>query len=577
MDDYYDLGTYSRPVTTRSPEAQSWFDRGLIWRYAFNYEESVACFRKAVERDEDCAMAYWGIAYASGPFYNKPWSDFTAEELTETLATVRQAMRTAEALRNNAGPVERALIRALGQRYLADRVDTPDELTAWEDAYAAAMREVYAGFPDDPDVALLFAEALMNRTPWRLWDLESGQPAQGADTLEAVAVLEGAMHTAEKLGRPPHPGILHMFIHLMEMSPHPERALRAADALRDAAPDAGHFLHMPSHIDILCGDYRAALAANDRAIVADRKYLKREGEFNFYTLSRCHDYHFKIYAAMFLGQYAPALQAGKEMAATIPEALLRWATPPMDDWLEGFVPMKAHVLVRFGRWQDIIDEPLPADPDLYRVTTATFLYAKGVAYAALARIDEAEAAYVHFRETLAKVPATRRFFNNRYVDILAIADEMLAGEIEYRMGHHQSAFTHLRNAVANYDGLLYDEPWAWMQPPRHALGALLLEQGQVDEAAEVYEADLGLNRRHSRVSRHPDNVWSLSGYVECLHRLGRHTEAGAAQFRLDLALARADQEIRSSCFCRTGEMTSQRRGWTLPGLRYPGCGVSTVR
>jgi len=334
------------------------------------------------------------------------------------------------------------------------------------------------------------------------------------------------------------------------MSPHPERALRAADALRELAPDAGHLLHMPSHIDILCGDYHAALVANERAIVADRKYMEREGPFNFYTLSRCHDYHFKLYAAMFLGQYRPALEAAREMVATIPEALLRQAMPPMADWLEGYVPMKAHVLVRFGRWQELLNEPLPDDLDLYRATTAIWHYAKGVAHAALGRIAGAEADERRFKEAFARVPETRMFFNYRYVDILAVAAEMLRGEIEYRKGNHENAFAYLRGAVALSDGLPYDEPWGWMQPARHALGALLLEQGRAEEAAQVYEIDLGLDRTPSRASWHPDNVWSLHGYVECLHRLGRGEEAETMQTRLDRAMGRADVEIRASCFCR---------------------------
>ena len=244
---------------------------------------------------------------------------------------------------------------------------TADELLAWNDAYAASMRDVYAAFPDDLDVSALFAEAMLNRTPWQLWDLKSGEPAQGADTLEAVAVLEEAMRLVERRGDVPHPGVLHFYIHVMEMSPHPERALRASDALRDLVPDAGHLLHMPSHIDILCGDYYAGLVANDRAIRADRKYLEREGAFNGYTFYRIHNYHFKLYAAMFLGQFRPALEAAEELVATIPEALLRRTTPPMADWLEGFLGMKVHALVRFGRWQEILDEPLPDDPAFYCV------------------------------------------------------------------------------------------------------------------------------------------------------------------------------------------------------------------
>ncbi|MEI8700056.1 tetratricopeptide repeat protein [Mesorhizobium sp. ISC15] len=371
MHDYYNLGRYSRPVTTSSSEAQVWFDRGLIWRYAFNHEEAVKCFRKAAECDPGCAMAHWGIAYALGPYYNKPWADFNEEDLKQTLVEARRATEDALALADGAAPVEKALIRGLERRYQSDHVADNENLRAWSDAYAGAMRKVYAAFPDDPDVAALFAEALMDRTPWQLWNLESGEPAEGADTVEVVAVLEQSLRLSDER-EVAHPGLIHLYIHAMEMSPHPEQALRPADTLRDLVPDAGHLRHMPSHIDILCGDYHAALVANERAIEADRKYLEREGPFNFYTLSRCHDYHFKLYAAMFLGQYRPALDAANEMLATIPEALLRQATPPMAYWLEGYMPMKAHVLVRFGKWQEILDEPLPDDPDLYRATTAVW-------------------------------------------------------------------------------------------------------------------------------------------------------------------------------------------------------------
>jgi tetratricopeptide (TPR) repeat protein len=328
--------------------------------------------------------------------------------------------------------------------------------------------------------------------------------------------------------------------------------LRASDALRDLATDAGHFLHMPSHIDVLCGNYHAALVANERAIAADRKYLEREGPLNFYTLSRTHNYHFKLYAAMFLGQYGPALDAANELIATIPDELLRVTTPPIADWLEGFVGMKVHVLVRFGRWEEILDEPLPGDPELYRVTTAMLHYGKGLAHGARGRIAEAEAEQRRFAEAFARVPQGRKIFNNTCRDILAIAAAMLRGEIEYRKGDHTTAFEQLRQAVSLSDSLPYDEPWGWMQPVRHALGALLLEQGRVQEAAQVYRADLGLDGTLSRASQHPDNVWSLHGYVECLHRLGEHAEAAAMQKRLDAAAARADVEIGASCFCRVG-------------------------
>jgi tetratricopeptide (TPR) repeat protein len=363
-------------------------------------------------------------------------------------------------------------------------------------------------------------------------------------------VLETGMSQAEERGGQPHPGLLHIYIHVMEMSPHPERALRACDALRELVPDAGHLLHMPSHIDVLCGHYHNAVVANRRAIAADQKYLEREGALNFYTLYRCHDFHFKLYSAMFLGQYQAAIDAANQLIATTPEQLLRVETPPMADWLEGFMSMKLHVQVRFGKWQEIIDEPLPADRQLYSVTTAMLHYAKGVAHAASMNVVAAEEERANFDAAFARVPESRYIFNNQCTDILAVAAEMLNGEVEYRKGNYRAAFAHLRRAVELDDNLPYDEPWGWMQPARHALGALLLEQGQVEQAAVIYRADLGLDNTLSRPSQHPENVWSLHGYVECLHRLGKHEEAGAMEARLSLAKARADVEINASCYCR---------------------------
>jgi len=553
MDDYYDLGTYSRAVTTGSPQAQRWFDRGLLWSYGYNHDEAIRCFRKAIEHDRDCAMAYWGIAYASGPNYNKRWDAFIEQELKEAVAQARLATQAALVHIDRASPVEQGLIRALEQRYQANQVTSLEQLFSWNDAYAASMRDVYRSFADDPDVAALFAEALIDRTPWLLWDLRTGQPAAGADTLEAVAVLEQALQRMEGHGAAPHPGVLHMYVHTMEMSPHPERALRAADVLRDLVPDAGHLRHMPSHIDVLCGDYRGAMITNSRAIQADSKYLEQEGPLNFYTLYRCHNYHFKLYSAMFLGQYHPALDAANQLQATIREELLRVEQPPMADWLEGFVSMKVHVQIRFGKWQDILATPLPHDQALYCVTTAMLHYARGVAHAACGHVAAAETEQQLFLDALTRVPATRYIFNNTCIDILAVAGAMLSGEIEYRKGNYDSAFTHLRQARSLDDNLPYDEPWGWMQPVRHALGALLLEQGRVEEALQAYRADLGLDHTLSRASWHLDNVWSLHGYVECLKQLGRDEEAAAAQTRLDLAMARADVPITASCFCRVGE------------------------
>jgi tetratricopeptide (TPR) repeat protein len=547
MSDYYNLGDYSRAITTSSLDAQTWFDRGLLWCYGYNHDESVACFRRALEADSDCAMAYWGVAYASGCNYNKDWDAFDPEDLQNSVATAFDAAEAASLRLEQVTEVEKALIRALAHRYPSRH--PAEDMGAWNDGYADAMRRVYADHGNDPDIATLFAEAIMNRTPWGLWDLKTGQIAPGADTAEAIEVLEQAMDSDTGMK---HPGLLHIYVHLMEMSPHPERALKAGDALRVLAPDSGHLNHMPTHIDVLCGHYERVVSSNEAAIVADRKFLDREGPLNFYSLYRCHDYHFKIYGAMFLGQYRPAIETADEMISTLPEALLRVESPPMADWLEGFISMKQHVYIRFGKWQEIIDQALPADPQLYCVTTAMMHYSKAVAHAATGDVPAAEEQAVLFDSAVDRVPDSRYVFNNSCLDILAVAREMMLGEIEYRNANYDAAFAHLRESVALDDNLPYDEPWGWMQPTRHALGALLLEQNRIEEAAEVYRADLGLDSTLSRACQHPDNVWSLHGYHECLQRLGREEEAAIIKGRLDLANGRTDLPVKSSCFCKLG-------------------------
>ena len=553
MSEYYNLGTHSRSITTYSPDAQTWFNRGLIWTFGFNHDEAVRCFERAVEHDPECAMAHWGIAYALGPNYNKPWEAFDEADLASSVSTSYAAVLSAREASTGATPVEQALIAALLTRYPSSRPD--DDCSFWNDNYAAAMRAVYAEHGHDLDVAALFAEALLVRTPWALWDLETGAPADGADTIEARDIIERALENPA--GRF-HPGVLHMYLHLMEMSPHPELALRAADWLRGLVPDAGHLEHMPTHIDVLCGHYQNVVASNTNAINADRLFLETEGAMNFYSLYRSHNYHFALYGAMFLGQYATAIAAADEMVATIPAELLRVESPPMADWLEGFVSMRMHVLIRFGKWQEILDTPLPDDAEVFCVTTAMIHYARSVAYAVLDRVEEAVEEQALFRAAVSHVPDSRYVFNNTCLDILAIASEMLDGEIEYRRGNFDGAFAHLRRSVELDDGLPYDEPWGWMRPTRHAYGALLLEQGFVEEAEAVYRADLGFDDSLPRAYQHRDNVWSLHGFHECLERLGKRAEAEIIAPSLALAMARTDVEIKSSCYCRRDEQAFRR-------------------
>ncbi|MFC4671874.1 hypothetical protein ACFO5X_25220 [Seohaeicola nanhaiensis] len=550
QDDYgYDLGSYGWPITTASEAAQLWFDRGLNWTYGFNHEEAIACYRRAAELDPQAAMPHWGVAYATGPNYNLPWELYDDRGRAKALAGAYDATQAAMARIDSATPIEAALIRALCARY--PQRDTTDDMEAWDRAFAAEMRAVYAAHPDNLDVCSVFAESLLTLTPWQMWDLARACPAEGAATEEARQVLETAM---ARPGGMAHPGLLHLYVHLMEMSPFPEKALKAADVLRRLVPDAGHLVHMPTHIDVLCGNYHDVVFWNERAIEADLKYYNRNGAFNFYTGYRQHNYHFVIYGAMFLGQIEPALRAIRGMAATVPEEMLRIESPPMADFFESFMGMEPHVLIRFGKWQEAIRLEPPQDRALYRCWTVMTYYARAVGNAALGRVDQAEREEQLFLQAASEVPDTRLLHNNKVTDLLEIAKEMVRGEIEYRKGAHDRAFDHLRRSVALEDALPYDEPWGWMQPARHALGALLFEQGRVDEAEAVYREDLGLGGQLSRATVHPDNVWSLKGLHDCLERRGESAERAQIRLRLDLALARADSRVGASCFCAQAAM-----------------------
>lgn len=541
---YYDLGSFYRSVSTSSNVAQTWFDRGLVWAYGFNHEEAARCFEKAIHHDRQCAMGHWGLALVLGPNYNKPWHVFDECEKSEAVSRTRHAVSEAEAA-SYASPIEKALIKALRSRYPSD--SSCSDYSLWNQNYADAMGCVYRAFPGDLDIATLYADSLMNLTPWELWDIKSGQPALGSRTLEIKAVLDQELARKDACN---HPGLLHLYIHLMEMSPTPEKALTVADHLRGLVPDAGHLNHMPTHIDILCGDYRRAIASNSDAIRADEIFLTRQGPVNFYTLYRSHNYHFRIYAAMFAGQLGVALDTAQSLEATIPPELLHVQSPPMADWLEAFLSIRVHILVRFGRWTDLIHLVFPLDRALYCVTTATIYYGKGVAFAATGRLQEAEYERMALHDAIDNVPPSRRLFNNICVDVLQIARSMLDGELEYRRGNVRLAFDHLCQAINLEDSLPYDEPWGWMQPVRHVYGALLLEQGHVHEALKAYAADLGLDNTLPRALQHPNNVWALHDYRECLARLGKQNEARILLQQFKLVAATADVGISSSCFCR---------------------------
>jgi tetratricopeptide (TPR) repeat protein len=549
-DRYFDLGGYSRPIHTVSATAQLWFNRGLNWAFGFHHAEARRCFQKVIDLDPGCAMGHWGLAYASGPYYNLPWPDMTADQRIEVLRNCHVLSQTALCLARDTDPAEQALCAALTQRFQEPEQEDLDVLSQWDSDYADALRAVFRQYPQDPDAAALTAEAMMCRHPWQLWDLEKRTPAEGTDTAEAVELLEKVIGEREAQGEPPHPGQLHFYIHLMEMSPQPERALPACYSLEVLLPDAGHLIHMPSHIYVLCGLYERTIEANQKAEAADQRYLAYDDAIGVYTIYRLHNIHFQIYGALFLGQYAPAYQAALRLEAVATSQAMQNQDDYIINYLEAYFGMKAHVWIRFGKWAEILAEPMPSDPALFCVTTATWHYAKGIAHAVLGQIAQAEDELVLFRAAHARVPESRPIFNNESQAILKVADSMLAGELEYRRGNYELAFDHLAQSVALYDQLNYTEPWAWMQPPRHALGALLLEQGQVARAAAIYRADLGLDDTLVRPSQHPGNIWSLHGYAECCHGLGDNEQAHLIEKQLAEVQASADVAISASCFCR---------------------------
>ena len=495
-------------------------------------------------------MAYWGVAYASGPFYNKPWEWYGDEECVQETRNCFEFIQQANQLKENVSDVERALIEALCQKHPAAKGRLKIEMVKWSPNYAEAMRGVYAQFPDDLDVICLTAEALMTLTPWQLWDIKTGKPASDAYTEKAIEVLQHGVDLCEQNQWNQHPGIVHFYIHVYEMSPMPEKALALANVLRNLCPDSGHLLHMASHIDALLGHWQNSVTANSRAIEADLKFFESSSNDQFYMISTLHNYHFKMYSAMFLGQFAAAWSAVEGIRKLVTHDMLHTDKRYLGSTLESYYSSGTHVLVRFGLWQRIIDEDFPDDPKLFQVSTIMLYYAKTIAYAAMGDISTAREYKKHFEACHAAIPDWHIIGNNPTSQIMNVAKAMMNGELEYHSGNHQLGYQLLREAARLSDNLQYSEPWPWMHPPRHALGALLLEQGHAEEALKHYEDDLGLNPTLPRCVQHPDNIWALHGYHECLKRLDRNKEAESIKPRLEAALARSDIEVTSSCCCR---------------------------
>ena len=542
----FDLGTHCPAFVTANEEAAAWFATGLSWLYGFNHEEAIGCFRNAAGADDGFALAWWGIAISSGPFMNKPWEWLTLPEKEQALAACHGAV--AEARARSAGvPAEaRALIDALAVRYPQIEVPDDDTLASWERAYADAMLPVYETFGDDPDIAALYIDSQIMLTPWQIYDVDKREPNPEARAEEIQDALARAL-----AGRgADHIGVLHFDIHVQEMSPTPERALPSARRLQELAPpDAGHLQHMPSHIHALAGDFDEATRCSRLAMATDKRFMADLHRTPFYRTLVCHDVHMLMFAGMQTGNLADSAEAAIVMAEILDNVLVHPPVTHMDMTLEGYYATIAHVDVRFGRWQRIADRDFTGNPAFMPVSHAMHHQARAVALAALGRHDEAAAAAADFAAARASVPAGYAYFNNQADDILAVGDAMMRGEMAYHAGDIEAGFDWLGQAVAAEDRLVYTEPRAWMHPPRHALGALLLEQGRIDEARVIYERDLGHDEALPVSRQNRGNVWSLSGLAECYRKLG-DARLQTAEAALAAARPLADQPVTSSCFCR---------------------------
>ena len=488
------LGNLHHPVTTRNTDAQQFFDQGLRLIYAFNHDEAARSFRHAAELDPNLAMAYWGIAEAVGPNYNDPASD-------DRFRRAHEAIQKASDLSATASANEKAYIAAMAKRFPAD--GTAERRQAAEQ-YRDAMREVVKQFPDDLDAATLFAESGMNLHPWGLWHAD-GTAESGTE--EIMSTLESVLRRD-----PNHMGAIHYYIHTVEASPNPERALAAANRLAALAPAAGHLVHMPGHIYIRTGDFDSAVKTNELAAAADRAYIQASGAQGIYpAMYYSHNLHFIAACAGMNGNYQQARKAAGMLAAHV--GPLVKAMPP----LEGFMTVPIAVEVRFQKWDEVLAIPQP-DSSM-KTTTVFWHFARGMALAGKGKIDQAEAEYKIVAGAEQQTSPDVIFnmpVNNKAKDILRIAEDVLAAKIAAAKHDTNNAVSLLHQAVAIQDSLNYGEPPDWFFPVREYLGAVLLASGNAAEAEKIFREDL---------DRNPRNPRSLFGLREALKKEDRGYDA----------------------------------------------------
>jgi len=511
---FSDLGSWTHKVSA-TPEAQKYFDQGLRLYYGFNHAEAIRAFREAARLDPACAMAWWGVAAAAGPNINMPMDQAGAK-------TSNEAIAQATALAPKVNAADQAWIAALATRY---STDPKASRAALDTAYCNAMRKLAKRYPNDADAAALFAESILDLNPWNQWT-HDGKPNPG--TLEAVGTLEGVLKK-----HPEHPGANHFYIHAVEASNDPARALAAAKRLETLVPGAGHLVHMPSHIYARTGRYSDALERNKVAVAVDEKYIaeqKPEGAYPMMYYN--HNIQFIMFSAMMEGRSEDAISAARKITGNVPGEMIAQMS-----MLEMIPPYPAQMLVRFGRWDEALKEPLP--PSSERYATGICHYARGVAFAGKGQFDSAAAELDSVRAMAAAVPADMIVSINLAAPLLRVATSALAGEIDTRKGRTDEGLRLLRLAVVTEDSLHYDEPPTWCYPVRHTLGAALLKAGRAKDAEAVYRDDL---------LRHPENGWSLNGLAQALQAQGRTKDAADVDARFRKAWANADVKLVASAY-----------------------------
>ncbi len=517
------LGSHSLRVTTHSDKAQEYFDQGLRFLFGFNHGAAIRSFQETARLDPACAMAHWGIAYANGPHINFPVVPPPAAE------QAWNALQLARSHAAQASSFEQALIEALSTRYV--QPPQPEDRRSLDEAYANAMRDVWKRFPDNADAGVLFVESMMDLRPWDQWT-PAGEPQPGTE--EILSTLDAVL----KLN-PDHPFANHLYIHAMEASHQPGRALAAADRLLTLQPGLAHNVHMPSHIYIRVGQWQRAIDSNLAAVGADRAYRRIVGPATgLLPMYVAHNQHMLAYAAMMSGQRKLALSHIRGMVRDLPPEFLRDFEIAAEAWLA----MPLEVMVRFGQWDEVLAEP--DHPASQKFTHAFQHAARGIAFAAKGDLSSARKEQALYFEASKAVPAEQiAAGNNTCHAVMAIVTPMLEGEILVHEKRLDEGFAQLRAAISEEDKLKYDEPPAWLIPVRHSLGAALMAHGRHAEAEAVYREDL---------ARLPNNGWSLFGLSEALVLQQKFDEARIVRGQYQLAWSRADTTITSSCFCQPG-------------------------